>query len=745
MKAVQNLFIRSIGGLALAGLCQSASAQDATAALAASIHGAMLSTAELRVVDAPAGKTSAASARLRGVAQIIGNQFYHWEEYPADAKGGDSRYVVMLAPEAHGLSAIEAQVLLSASASWEDAQSASTAGAHDDGFTAEKWSSRSAGEKTVFGPDDRVRMTANTSNPNNLPGLIQFRFPNTPYFRGTAFLVSPYVALTAGHCVYDTPGGGYLNAGNFSPGLSQPAGSGVAQNISRPFGTLNILKGSTNPAWIANNSDSDNDYGAVMFNNQFSGISTFAPVVFGEALANGAALTLFGYPGDVQGEGNSYALWRSAGTLAGANTTPFQYRYNNDTTEGNSGGPLLDSLGNMIGIHVVGGTSTNGGVRFTAANEALITSWMKFAPAGATHVDVGVLTPGTDFWVAQGQTNNAFAAPFRTGTYGFKFDINVKWQGLTGDFDGDGLDDIATVNDAGELYTAKNTGGNFFDPVTKQSAGWKFDPDTGWRTFPGDFNGDGKTDILMITQYTDKVWVGLSSPSGTAGPSPAGSLGFKYNPTAGYWIGVADVNGDGRDDIIQSTAFKDAWVALATPAGAFVSATKWGVTGFKWDFTNHFGLVAGDFSGDGKADLAQVTPYGDVWIVTSTGTAFSAPTRWGVPGFRDAYRAYDGNNFSAFAADIDRDGKDDLVQLTDAGEIWAAFSTGTALSGGSKLAELGFKHNEVVGRWQVFLGNFSNVGNAKAVGAEKDVNPVRTPAAAQQLTPTPSLTPTPEP
>lgn len=370
-------------------------------------------------------------------------------------------------------------------------------------------------------------------------------------------------------------------------------------------------------------------------------------------------------------------------------------------------------------------------------------------PPSTKYIDVGVLTPYTDFWSAQGLAGKTFATPLRWGFLGYKFDKATKWQTLTADFSGDGLDDVGVVTQYGDFWTATNNGAAGYSTNVKQSTGWKFDPDAGWRTFPGDFNGDGKADLLMITQYTDKVWVGLNSGGVVQPPSPAGALGFQYRPLTGYWIGVADMNGDGRDDVVQQVPSGDTWIALANVSGAFGAATKWGSNGFKWDMVNHAGLVLGDFNGDGKADLLQVTQYGDVWVAPSTGSALGAGTRWAVLGFKDAYGGTGNATYTAYAVDVDKDGKDDILDLTEYGELWGATSTGSGFGAPTKYAVLGFHNNVIDGPWQTFFGNFSNAGGSKSAEADSAkstslTTPRATPAPTPAPTPTPSLTPTPE-
>jgi hypothetical protein len=169
-----------------------------------------------------------------------------------------------------------------------------------------------------------------------------------------------------------------------------------------------------------------------------------------------------------------------------------------------------------------------------------------------------------------------------------------------------------------------------------------------------------------------------------------------------YWIGVGDVNNDGRDDLVQLTPYGDAWVALSSGL-SFGAPSRWGWLGFKHDPANAWGVHIGDFNGDGKADLCCVTPYTDAWVSLSTGSAFGAPSRWGWLGFRD--NPTRGIGWNVFAGDVNGDGKDDLIQLTKHGDIWFAISTGSGFNAPYRAGWPGFCH-QPEGPWQVFVGKF---------------------------------------
>lgn len=375
----------------------------------------------------------------------------------------------------------------------------------------------------------------------------------------------------------------------------------------------------------------------------------------------------------------------------------------------------------------------------------------------AHHPDILVLTKYRDEYWAKGAASGGFTPLAYFGTIGYRFSFNASthFQTLVADLAGDGLEEIVAIDGGLESYQVGNNPGysQFAYGEYATHAGFHFSPVAGWRVFAGDFNGDGRDDLLQTTEYSDRLWTAITIANSSTNPyahrigalAPAGAAGFKYRPNEGWWIGVGDVNGDGRDDVIQSTSYRDAWVALSNTSGTFDTPSQWGNTGFQYDLTNHFGLVVGDFSGDGKADLLQITPYGDVWVAASTGSAFSTPTQWAVLGFKDAYGGVDTAGYAVFATDLNVDGKCDLLQLTNTGELWGANSTGSGFSSPTYLQTLpGVIHNEVEGGWHVLVGNFTDVPDSGG-GAKRAAAAAASSRNVAAPTPTPSLTPTPAP
>ncbi len=113
----------------------------------------------------------------------------------------------------------------------------------------------------------------------------------------------------------------------------------------------------------------------------------------------------------------------------------------------------------------------------------------------------------------------------------------------TGDFNGDGLTDIATKK-GNKLYVYKSTGVSFTSSEQVVPYGWG----SSKRTWVGEFNGDGQSDIVSVSDDRDELFV--------YSPKDQGLVAYKI-PVANEWTekkysGVADLNGDGVSDIFST-------------------------------------------------------------------------------------------------------------------------------------------------------------------------------------------------
>jgi uncharacterized repeat protein (TIGR01451 family) len=113
----------------------------------------------------------------------------------------------------------------------------------------------------------------------------------------------------------------------------------------------------------------------------------------------------------------------------------------------------------------------------------------------------------------------------------------------------------------------------------------------------GDFNGDGKPDLVAPSQAGAGVTVLLNNRSGGLAPAPGGIFAKGISALA---IAVADFDGDGKLDLaVPDRQNSNITIWLGDGAGGFLAPVGSFATGsIPW------GLTVGDFNGDGKPDLA---------------------------------------------------------------------------------------------------------------------------------------------
>lgn len=192
---------------------------------------------------------------------------------------------------------------------------------------------------------------------------------------------------------------------------------------------------------------------------------------------------------------------------------------------------------------------------------------------------------------------------------------------LVGYFNNDDRADVVTFTrgKTGDVFVALSDGKKFNGTGVKWHDNFCFGDEI---PLVGDFNGDGRDDIVAFTRGTSKdVYVALSNAS-TAFVGTA----VKWHDQ--FCLGneiplVGDFNGDGKDDIATFTRGNtaDVFVALSNGTNAFVG------TAMKWHDQFCFGSeipLAGDFNGDGKDDIATFTrgSTADVFVALSDGGKF---------------------------------------------------------------------------------------------------------------------------
>lgn len=266
-------------------------------------------------------------------------------------------------------------------------------------------------------------------------------------------------------------------------------------------------------------------------------------------------------------------------------------------------------------------------------------------------------------------------------------------QMLVADVNGDNKEDIVGVYDYGDnrlgIWTFISDGGNF-STVRQAYLGCSGCWDVGRSRFVvADVNGDNKDDIVGAYDYGGgkmRAWNFVSDGQFFSTVTQA------YNGCNSCWyldrsqITSADVNGDGKDDLIGVYDYGDhnmsAWSFLSN--GAAFSTTRKIYTSCLgcWDLERSR-FSGEDLNGDGKGDVLATYDYGGgvmgMWSFNSNGTALASPTR----SFKSCDGCWHVSRSQMIAGDVNKDGKGDVVGVYDYGNgvmgMWH-FVSGSAFS-----------------------------------------------------------------
>jgi hypothetical protein len=274
-----------------------------------------------------------------------------------------------------------------------------------------------------------------------------------------------------------------------------------------------------------------------------------------------------------------------------------------------------------------------------------------------------------------------------------------------GDFNGDGKPDVLVAK-SGLMFMAGNGKGEFAAGVTTSGP----NPSQGQVITSALMNGDKNLDAVFIdyNQSSQTSQVGVAFGNGDGTFAAANDYPLPSSATSVITLITADVNGDGYPDVVAvglTSSGSALYVFLNDGTGA-LKAGQLVDTG-----TDEYQIVAADLNGDGKLDLvvadagapgANGQEGADVKVYLGNGDGtFQAPTTF----------QPNAQVFSIAVGDLNKDGIPDLV-ISDSGQGAQNFELTTMLGkGDGTFAAAVHTASGPVGGGMLAVADFNGDGN----------------------------------
>ena len=290
-------------------------------------------------------------------------------------------------------------------------------------------------------------------------------------------------------------------------------------------------------------------------------------------------------------------------------------------------------------------------------------------------------------------TNNALFLSNGDGSFTKSTKFNITTENLQlsnntfsmvlGDFDGDGKTDILRCGDVmtnNALFFSNGDGSFTKSTVFNIKAeNLQLSNNTVGITL-GDFNGDGKTDILRRGDVMTNNALFLSNGDGSFTKSTAFNITTENlqlsNNTFGIVLG--DFNGDGKTDILRrGDVVTNNALFLSSGNGSFKKSTTFNITGEYLQHSNNtVGIVLGDFNGDGKTDILRRwdTMSSNALFLSNGDGTFIKSTAFNITG---EYLQHSNNTVGIALGDFNGDGRTDILRRWDAMASNALFMEST--------------------------------------------------------------------
>ncbi len=374
-----------------------------------------------------------------------------------------------------------------------------------------------------------------------------------------------------------------------------------------------------------------------------------AAILFTDVASVGTAAITVTNPAPGGGISNSanFSVTLSAPSVGLSSTTTLETKTCNKTVlypqlvADLNGDGKLDVAGTVCSQGYIYVTFGNGDGTFQTPIYTAILPTSNFGMAAADFnadgkMDLAIINAENNVAVLLGNGDGTFqpAKNYLTGIQPYAISV--------GDFNGDGkLDILVPADNNNAIDVLLGNGDGTFQPYLASPTGGVYPTIVA----VGDFNGDGKLDVAVSEVESSEVTIMLGNGDGT----------FRFgnqNFAALYSLAAVDLNGDGKLDLIGTGSATGAFSGIVAMFGNGDGTFQ---TPLQLVNANYQYMGLADLNGDGKLDI---------WAVTSQSDSLSLLLGNGDGTFQPAFfspMSSTGSLNSLIVGDFNQDGKPDFL------------------------------------------------------------------------------------